>query len=252
MKYLVLIVDPAELLSSEAANCLLKTLEETPDRVVLMLLAASDAPLLPTILSRCQRIDLRPLGTADVAGALRNRSGLTPERRQQIARLARGRLGWALAAADSDAFDRARAAAIGEAAGVVYLSLPERLQLVGQLANQFGKDRQSVLDRLSTWLEWWRDLLLVALGCADLAVNQERQAELARQAAEFGLGAIRRMIQALETAIQQLNENANPRLTLDVLLLHVPVLSPGRFTGPLEAVEPATTAWPDRVPDVGA
>ena len=249
-RYRVLIVDPAESLSLEAANCLLKTLEEPPERVVLILLATSDAALLPTILSRCQRIDLRPLGVEDVAGALRNRTGLTPERRQQIARLARGRLGWAFEAADSDAFDRTRAAAIAEAAGIVYLSLPDRLQLVSRLAADFSKDRRSVLDRLATWLEWWRDLLLVALGCADLAVNQEREAELARQAAEFGLGTIRRTIQALETAIQQLNENANPRLPIDVLLLHFPVLAPGPVAGAGDVVEPATPVWSDRAPDL--
>lgn len=224
-RYRVLIVDPAELMTKEAANCLLKTLEEPPEKVVLILLAASDAPILPTIQSRCQRIDLRPLPVAAIAGALEHRTGLPADRSDDLARRARGRLGWALAAATDAEFDRARDTAIAEAAGLAYLPLIDRLQVVGKLAAEFGKDRQAVLDRLSIWLEWWRDVLLVTLGCADLAVNAGHLDELGRQATEFGLDTARQTIRAIETAVQQLNENANPRLTIDVLFLHLPSTS---------------------------
>lgn len=221
-RYRVLIVDQAELLTKEASNCLLKTLEEPPAQVVLILLAASDAQILPTIQSRCQRIDLRPLPAATIAGALEHRTGLPADRSGDLARRARGRLGWAIAAASDAEFDQARDAAIAEAAGLAYLPLMDRLQMVSRLAADFGKDRQAVLDRLSIWLEWWRDVLLVTLGCADLAVNAARLDDLHRQAAEFGLDTARDTIRAIETTVQQLNENANPRLALDVLFLHLP------------------------------
>ncbi|HEX2173364.1 MAG TPA: DNA polymerase III subunit [Dehalococcoidia bacterium] len=224
-RYRVLIIDPADLLTSEAANCLLKTLEEPPERVVLILLANSAARILPTIVSRCQRIDLRPLPAEAIAGTLERRTGLFPDRGGEIARRARGRLGWALTAATDPEFESARRAAVAEAAGLAYLPLADRLVLVGRLATEFGKERQAVLDRLSIWLEWWRDVLLVALGCADLAVNRDWADELSRQATEFGQESVRQTIRCIETAAQQLNDNANARLALDVMFLSLPTSS---------------------------
>ena len=65
-KYKVFIIDGAEFLSSEAANCLLKTLEEPFDRVVFILLTTSDRLLPATVVSRCQRLELVPLKIGEV------------------------------------------------------------------------------------------------------------------------------------------------------------------------------------------
>lgn len=228
-RFRVFVIDPADRLNDEAANCLLKTLEEPPAQVVLILLAGSDGTILPTVRSRCQRIDLRPLPAETIAGTLEHRTGLGPRQITRIARRARGRLGWAISAAEDPDLDAARQAIIDEAAGLIYLGSTDRLALVGRLAGEFQKDRHVAADRLATWLEWWRDVLLVALGCPDLVVNADRTAELDRQAAELGPDQIRRVIEATETAIQQLHDNANPRLAIDVLLLQIPV---SRHPGP--------------------
>jgi DNA polymerase-3 subunit delta' len=68
--YRVVIVDPADDMNRNAANALLKNLEEPPSRTIFMLIAHSEGSLLPTIRSRCQLIRLSPLATADLAAAL--------------------------------------------------------------------------------------------------------------------------------------------------------------------------------------
>jgi DNA polymerase-3 subunit delta' len=97
------LVDQAEAMRPEAANALLKTLEEPPPRAVLMLTTAAPDRLLPTIRSRCRRLELFPLDAADMDGVLR---GLLPElnptERKRLATMAEGSPGRALALAEGE------------------------------------------------------------------------------------------------------------------------------------------------------
>ncbi len=77
----VFIIDEAEHLSIEAANCLLKTLEEPVGRVVFILLTANDSLLPATVISRCQKLELLPVAAGEVETALGGRWGIEPQRR---------------------------------------------------------------------------------------------------------------------------------------------------------------------------
>ena len=93
------IIDPAEEMNAAAQNAFLKTLEEPPPQVVFALVTADESRLLPTIRSRCRRLELRLPAVAEVEAALAAR-GVEAERARLLARLSRGRIGWALEAAD--------------------------------------------------------------------------------------------------------------------------------------------------------
>src|SRR5690606_28283641 len=92
----VFIVDTVEELQPEAAHALLKTLEEPPASVLLILLATDLEGLLPTIRSRCQEVALRPFPIPALAAALEERAALPPDEALNLARLARGRFGLAM------------------------------------------------------------------------------------------------------------------------------------------------------------
>src|SRR6185312_14348460 len=93
----VAIVDTADDMNANAANALLKLLEEPPSRAVLILLANRPGQLLPTIRSRCQRLDLRPLDEAMVADALKpHLPDADAAERRSLARLSGGSIGAAL------------------------------------------------------------------------------------------------------------------------------------------------------------
>src|SRR5690606_29376677 len=91
----IFIIDTADTLQREAAHALLKTLEEPPPSVLILLLATDPDALLPTILSRCQEITLRPMSHARLAEALVESEDLDPAEAATLARLARGRYGLA-------------------------------------------------------------------------------------------------------------------------------------------------------------
>ena len=105
----VYIVRGAEDLAEEGANALLKTIEEPPPAVTLLLTASSATALLPTIVSRCQVAALRPVPPAEIAAYLAESLGLEADRAETIARVSKGRPGWAiLAAQNSDLLDERR------------------------------------------------------------------------------------------------------------------------------------------------
>jgi DNA polymerase-3 subunit delta' len=97
-RWKVYILREMERATVEAANALLKTLEEPPAHAVLLLTASEAEALLPTIVSRCQPIPLRPLNWQVVEQALGECWQVSPEHASLLARLSGGRLGWAVEA----------------------------------------------------------------------------------------------------------------------------------------------------------
>jgi len=218
----VFIIDGAELLSHEAANCLLKTLEEPAGRVVFILLATNGALLPATVVSRCQRLELAPVALAEVEAALGSRWGLDPEKAKLLSRLCHGGLGWALSAAGDDGLLSQRAEKLERLVGVIGADNEERFAYVDQLVALFQRRRQSVQELLDLWLEWWRDLMLVKVGCGESITNVDQEATLAGMAASYSLGQIRAFMSSLQAAGEQLRQNASPRLVLEWLMLSIP------------------------------
>ncbi|MGH6870926.1 MAG: DNA polymerase III subunit delta' [Rhizomicrobium sp.] len=141
----VAIVDTADDMNDAAANALLKALEEPPTRAMLILLANAPGRLLPTIRSRCQRFELRPLDEETLAREIERRvPDLSPPERRSLARLAGGSLGAALALASEDGLVLAgeadtlieRAAAPDIAAT---LALAEKLARMTDGVDRFGQ-----------------------------------------------------------------------------------------------------------------
>src|SRR5947208_11123868 len=98
----VFIIQGAHEMNLQAANCLLKTLEEPEPDVVLLLTAPDAGLLLPTILSRVQQISLHLLTAAQIEAALEQQWEVEPEEATLIAALEAGRLGWAVQAAEDN------------------------------------------------------------------------------------------------------------------------------------------------------
>lgn len=219
--YKVFIIDGAELLSTEAANCLLKTLEEPVGKVVFMLLTVNDSLLLATVVSRCQRLELRPLPVTEVAAALAGR-GIEPERARLLAGLSRGCVGWALTVAEDDSLLRQRDEELNRLLGIIAADGEERFAYVARLAAQFNQNRKAVYGVLDLWLDYWRDLMLVKMGCGDIVTNIDRLDGLREMARGYRLAQIKGFIESIRAAWEQLRQNANPRLALEVLMLEIP------------------------------
>jgi len=221
-RYKIFIVDGAEQLSSEAANCLLKSLEEPVEKVVFILLTINEKLLPGTVVSRCQRLELLPLATGDTEAALDKRGGIEEQKAKLLARLSHGCLGWAISAASDDSLLLQRGERGNELIDILYADCEERFTYAAKLADQFSHNREWVWQVLDLWLDWWRDLLLVKLGCIDAIANVDFEATLDEMARGYGLAQIRAFINSIQRVGEQLRQNASPRLALEVLMLDVP------------------------------
>jgi DNA polymerase III subunit delta' len=213
----VFIIDPAERMTPEAANALLKTLEEPPPTSCLILLATDPDALLPTVRSRCRLVPFHPLPLSKVAAHLETAASIAPEDAAVIAALTGGRLGRALRF-DLEAY-RSRRAAILEA--LARLAEPRPRAHVIKDAEIFGsrgedEDVESALETLEALL---RDaMVLHAGGSAERLIDREMEDPLRRVAAALGEhlpGRIRRIAEAR----RDVRSNVNRQLLLEVLLL---------------------------------
>ena len=218
----VFIIDGAELLSTEAANCLLKTLEEPVDKVLFILLTTNERLLPATVVSRCQRVELLPLAVTEVESALNSNWGVEPQKAKLLARLSHGCLGSAVSTALNDRLLQQRAERLDELLDIISADCEERFTYAAQLVTQFSQNRGLVQERLDLWLDWWRDLLLVKVGLGDDSTNVDRLATLSDMARDYSLAQIKAFIDSILAAGEQLRQNANPRLVLEVLMLSIP------------------------------
>lgn len=214
----------AETMNLEAANCLLKTLEEPPAHVVLILTATDTYDLPQTILSRCQAIRLPGVPTAEIEAALRERGLASAIQAPLIARLAGGRPGWALRAVeDADVLaDRDRA--MENLLVAARPSFRERLGLAERLATAYSKNPQTILDAIALWQLWWWDVYLLQDDCPDLITNIDQREWIGDAARNVAPGRLRAHLNNLGLASQRLLQNVNPRLALEALLVAAPTL----------------------------
>ncbi len=221
-RYKVFIIDGAEQLSSEAANCLLKTLEEPVGKVIFILLTTNDKLLPATVISRCQRLELSPLAATEMEAALISRWDIEPQRAKLLARLSHGRLGWALSTALDDSLLQQRTEGMQRLLDITNADYEERFTYAAELAVQFSQRRGSVQEVLALWLDWWRDLLLVKVGCNEAITNVDLEATLVDSTRSYKLAQIKAFISSIQAAGEQLRQNANPQLVLEVLMLNTP------------------------------
>ncbi len=217
-RWKVFIVEDAEAMRAEAANSLLKVLEEPPPGIVIILLAESPASLLPTIVSRAQSVRFSFVAPAEIARALAAR-GVPPERARYLAALSGGRVGRALGAADAgaEAFDR-RAGVVQTLAALSTGDVVARLDA----AEGVSRLRDEIDGWLDTALLWVRDLLIwQETRDPALLVNLDARREVAEWAGRAGGAGLRRTAEAIEQAKANLRRNLNPRLVLEDLFVRI-------------------------------
>lgn len=216
-RFRVFILCQVDLASLEAANSLLKTLEEPPSQVVLILTAVQVELLPPTVVSRCQRLDLRPSGRDLVAAFLRSRGGAEAQT-ELLARLSGGRVGWVLEAAEDQTVLRQREESLDQLCELLTADRVERLDF----AWRASRDPAGCRGLIELWTAWWRDLLLLHAQGQSHVVNVDRVDELQRMAKASTLPQVWGALDALQTASVQLEANVNVRLAMESLLLKLP------------------------------
>jgi DNA polymerase-3 subunit delta' len=210
-----------DLATLEAANSLLKTLEEPPAHVVLVLTAEHAEMLPPTVVSRCQRLDLRAVPLPAIELALHDR-GVPAPQANLLARLSGGRVGWALQASQDPEVLRERQQGLDQ---LVHLLAADRVERL-DFAWKASQDPLAGRELIHLWTTWWRDLLLLCGPSEDYVVNADRGDELRRLAQQRPWRDVWPVVKALQAASAQLEANVNARLAWEGLLLAFPHWEP--------------------------
>jgi DNA polymerase-3 subunit delta' len=217
----VVVVDPADALQGPAQNAFLKTLEEPPPNVVIVLIVQNPDLLLETILSRCARLGFGLVATEEIEAGLAAR-GVDQETAKLLARLSGGRPGWAVAAAADPSVLKRRRDAIEMARSLPRMSMEERFSLAERLMAAFREDRDLVLRRIGDWQRWWRDVFLVQSGAGESALNVDMLSELRADSEAFDRAEVLRFVESSLDTVRYLKGNVQTRIALDALMLAVP------------------------------
>jgi len=217
--YRVAIILRFQEANPSAANALLKTLEETPAHVILILIADNPDQLLPTIVSRCEGLRLRSLPVESVQEFLKSR-GVDHDNARFLAHLSGGRPGYALRLMeDANLLDQ-RTDRLDDMHGLIASSRRQRFSY----AEKVSKDKDDTRLVLELWGSYWRDVMLVNSGSSIDLTNIDRQMEIGSLSKKIDLPLARRLVMDIEKSIERLDKNVNTRLLLEILLLDWPLI----------------------------
>ena len=210
-----------------AANALLKTLEEPAPQVILILTGENAESLLPTIVSRCEILRLRPLSYDLVCVGLQQKWGVPEERARLLAHISGGRPGYALRLHQDADLLELRRVWLDDLDRLIRAGRVERFAYIEALTKERkekGKEEKGfrLKDLLQVWLSLWRDVLLQSAGAAVPVSNLDCDDCVAALASCFELETVRRVIASIERSMDLIDRNVNPRLALDVMMLNMP------------------------------
>lgn len=222
-RYRVFIIKEAEYLSEEAANSLLKILEEPPGKIVLILLTSDIGAMLPTVTSRCQKLELRSIRTKVISDVLCLRYDMAENESDEIARLSEGRPGWAFQVAANPEILVTFNNKIEFFEKLLWSGIEIRLEYVTKLVGKSGSSASPDLQvELKDWLRWWRDILFVKMDVEKFITHFSHRVAIRKISENCPVSDITRVLRNIEATRDHLNRNVNSRLALENMMLSMP------------------------------
>ena len=218
-RYKVAILPDFDAATIGASNAFLKTLEEPPAYVILILTASDADTLLTTITSRCRVIHLRPVPTDLIEESLVTRWRVPAEKAHLLAHVADGRLGWAVNAAADKSLMAEREAHLSQLHDALDGNRVARFAIADTLA----KKPEQLPALLQTWLSWWRDATILAQKEPSPTLsNIDEQEQMVARLPRWESDAAFESLKQTDYALWALGRNANGRLLMENLLLSYP------------------------------
>ena len=214
----VYIINEAEKMTTQAQNAILKTLEEPPEYAVILLLTANVNTLLPTILSRCVLLNMKPVSDELVRRYLCGQLQVPDYKAEVCVAFARGNIGRAKALASSEDFETIKAEVLSLLKYIQEMELNEIIAAVKRVMEY----KVEIKDYLDLCAIWYRDVLLFkATSDVNHLVFREEIQALRRTAQHSSYEGIEIIIKALDTAKRRLDANVNFELVMELLMLTI-------------------------------
>lgn len=214
--YKIYIIDEGEKMTQQAQNALLKTIEEPPSYVVILILTTNASALLPTILSRCVMLNTKPVPDEEVRRYLMEHVQIPDYQADICVAFAQGNIGKALLLATSDKFNEIKAAAIHLLTHIQDMDIADITAAVKAVA-EFKLDIRDYLDVLAVW---YRDVLYFkATNDANGIVFRENLRAIQEHTRRTSYEGVERILAGIQTAKSRLTANVNFELTMELLFL---------------------------------
>jgi DNA polymerase-3 subunit delta' len=223
-RYRVAILLRFEEAHPSAANALLKTLEEPPPKVILILTASSVEDLLPTVVSRCEVLRLRSLALNEVSQWLEYDWDVGSDEANLLAHISGGIPGYALRLHKKPELMEKRLIWLKEHQRLISSGRVDRFEYIAPLISPKNpsKTRTELRDRFLIWISLWRDVLHKAIGASAPISNLDHADMIAGLVEAFGEDNARSMVSALQRTLILIDKNVNARLAAEVLMLDLP------------------------------
>ena len=214
--YKIYIVDEAEKMTQQAQNALLKTIEEPPSYAVIILLTTNQDAFLPTILSRCVQLKLKPLKDFVVKSYLTEHMQIAEADADIYAAFARGNLGRAIALASSEDFNLMRQEVLHLLKHVKDADISELLDYIRKLK----EDNLDIYECLDFMQLWYRDVLLYKVTKdINLLVFKDEYRSINEISQVSGYDGLEQILDAIDKARVRLDANVNMDLAMELMLL---------------------------------
>lgn len=214
--YKIYIVDEAEKLTVQAQNALLKTIEEPPSYAVILLLTTNAEAFLPTILSRCVQLKLKPLPDAAVREYLTGTMEVPPPQAEIYAAFARGNLGKAIHLAGSEDFKRMYGEILEMLKKLKKSDISQLLEYIRSMKDY----NLNVYDCLDFMQMWYRDVLMYkTTKDINLLIFKDEFSAINSMSMVSGYDGLERILTAIDKARIRLDANVNMELAMELMLL---------------------------------
>lgn len=214
--YKIYIIDEAEKMTVQAQNALLKTIEEPPSYAVILLLTTNQDVFLPTILSRCVQLKLKPLRDSVVRDYLIETLKVPEQQADVYAAFARGNLGRAIHLATSEEFQTMYKKMLALMVHLKNMDVAELLEYIKKLL----EDDMDINECLDFMQLWYRDILMYKVTRdMNLLIFKNEYNSINEMSQKCGYDGFEKILQAIDKAKQRLDANVNRDLVLELMLL---------------------------------
>ena len=216
--YKIYIVDEAEKMTVQAQNALLKTIEEPPEYAVILLLTNNIGGLLPTIQSRCVRLDLKVVDDGLVKKYLMEQMEIPDYKADVCVAFAQGNMGKAIMLATSEYFNEIKEEVVHLLRNIDEMNVSELMDAVKKCMTY----KMEINDYLDMIAIWYRDVLIYkATKNVDRVVFSDQLRYIKARASKSSYEGIENILDAIEKAKARLKANVNFELTMELLLLTI-------------------------------
>jgi DNA polymerase-3 subunit delta' len=216
--YKIYIIDDADKLTEQAQNALLKTIEEPPEYAIVLLLVSNISVILPTILSRCVLLNLKPVDKLAIKEFLMGQQHVPDYKAEMAATFSGGNVGKAIKYASSEEFEKMK----GDVLHILkYIDDMELYEVISGLKT-LSANKALIEDYIDLMSLWYRDVIMYkATMDPDLLLYREELTFIKNQANIRSYEGIEKIISAMEKAKIRLKANVNFDIAIELMLLTI-------------------------------